>query len=746
MFIGGAAYQTYNNTITQNQCTSTSTSARGGGLYVSSGTVSSVNNIVWENIAVLDANIYGALGCSYSDVSPLLAGMGNIAADPVFWDRDNDDFHLMAISPCIDAGHPSTPLDPDSTTADMGALFFDQSTGAMFVPYMVTNLIVTHNNAALTATIAWTNPTVCANQQPLTELFGVHIYRNGDFVADVTTVVIGQPSTYNDSTVPVPGMYEYELVPYNSHGDGVPEQGGAWIGIDTPGYPGIITATPDPNFNLICTLDWSAPTIGEHGGYFPAGSWDGQKIYRNDVLLTTLAGTNVTFEDNTIPSEGFYTYGVSYYNTAGEGPMGMTFPVYIGEPEYVAIPYDWFEITTVGVNTGIVNDDQTIGPFDIGFAFPWWDFNYASQVWICSNGWLAFSTGQGTAYNNGAIPNAIAPNNVVYPYWDDLTPGGVGQVWYYQDAANDRFIVEWYNMPHFSTGGTYTFQAILYENGDIDFQYQTLTPGTNNEATVGIEDAAGIQAVQATYNGSGPLNPLPQMGIRIYTVNAGAPDLTVDLTPSVTPVQIPAGGGNFQYTINIANVGTTPATFDAWIDITMPTGSLYPVLQRTGLTVAPGGSIVRNLTQNVPAVAPSGNYSCNAHAGAYPSVIFAEDSFPFTKLAAGDEFTNPDNTWNLYGWDGEIVSQLPTVYDLLPAYPNPFNPETNLVYTLPAGGYVELVLFDIQGREVAKLVNGWQAAGEYNVIFNASNCASGVYFAMLKAGGKQFTQKLLLVK
>ena len=652
----------------------------------------------------------------------------------------------MAISPCIDAGHPQSPPDPDSTIADMGAIFFDQSTGAMNVPYMVTNLTVTHNNAALIATIAWTNPTVQANQQPLTELLGVHIYRNGDFVADVTNVVIGQPSTYNDNTVPLPGMYIYELIPYNSFGDGVPEDGGAWIGLDTPGYPANVTATPDPNFLLQCTLEWAAPTAGEHGGYFTPGSWNGQKIYRNDALLTTLTGTNITYLDTSIPQEGFYTYGVSYYNDAGEGPISMTFPIYIGEPEYIAIPYDWFEISGIGVNTGITGDDQTVGPFNIGFAFPWWDYNYATQVWICSNGWIAFSSGQGTGYTNTGIPSTGTPNNAVYPYWDDLTPGGVGRVFYYQDTANDRFIVEYYNMPHFSTGGNYTFQAILYENGDIDFQYNTLTPGTNNEATVGIENAAGSQAIQTTFNGSGPLNPAPQMGIRIYTVNLGAPDVTLTLNPIGLPIQIPAGGGSYQYGINITNIGTIPAIFDAWIDITLPSGGLYLVLLRSSITLPPGVSIIRTLTQNIPAGAPAGNYSSNAHVGAYPSVIFAEDSFPFTKLADGGEFVNPDNTWNLYGWDGEIAAQLPAYYDLLPAFPNPFNPETNLVYTLPAGGNVELALYDVQGREVTRLVDGYQAAGEYNVKFNAANYSSGVYFAVLKAGGKQFTQKLLLIK
>jgi hypothetical protein len=51
----------------------------------------------------------------------------NIIRDPLFADRSRLDFHLSATSPCIDAGDPGSPLDPDNTIADMGAFFYDQS-------------------------------------------------------------------------------------------------------------------------------------------------------------------------------------------------------------------------------------------------------------------------------------------------------------------------------------------------------------------------------------------------------------------------------------------------------------------------------------------------------------------------------------------------------------------------------------------------------------------------------------------
>ena len=51
---------------------------------------------------------------------------GNISEDPLFTDPENGDFNLMAESPCIDAGDPGAPYDPDSTIADMGCFYYDQ--------------------------------------------------------------------------------------------------------------------------------------------------------------------------------------------------------------------------------------------------------------------------------------------------------------------------------------------------------------------------------------------------------------------------------------------------------------------------------------------------------------------------------------------------------------------------------------------------------------------------------------------
>jgi parallel beta-helix repeat protein len=89
---------------------------------------------------------------------------------------------------------------------------------------------------------------------------------------------------------------------------------------------------------------------------------------------------------------------------------------------------------------------------------------------------------------------------------------------------------------------------------------------------------------------------------------------------------------------------------------------------------------------------------------------------------------------------------IPKEYELFNNYPNPFNPTTTIRYGLPKDGFVTLKVYDILGREVATLVNEYEAAGSYIVTFNAGNLASGIYIYQLKSGGFVANKKLILMK
>lgn len=89
---------------------------------------------------------------------------------------------------------------------------------------------------------------------------------------------------------------------------------------------------------------------------------------------------------------------------------------------------------------------------------------------------------------------------------------------------------------------------------------------------------------------------------------------------------------------------------------------------------------------------------------------------------------------------------IPDKYTLEQNYPNPFNPTTNIKFSIPKGGFVELKVYDLLGREVATLAQDPFEAGTYIIGFNAGNLSSGIYFYTLISGDFKETKRMLLIK
>jgi hypothetical protein len=88
----------------------------------------------------------------------------------------------------------------------------------------------------------------------------------------------------------------------------------------------------------------------------------------------------------------------------------------------------------------------------------------------------------------------------------------------------------------------------------------------------------------------------------------------------------------------------------------------------------------------------------------------------------------------------------PKQFSLAQNYPNPFNPVTIINYEIPKGSIVLVKVYDLTGKEVATLVNGYKSAGKYSINFNASKLSSGVYIYRLQSNGFVSTKKMLLIK
>jgi hypothetical protein len=99
-----------------------------------------------------------------------------------------------------------------------------------------------------------------------------------------------------------------------------------------------------------------------------------------------------------------------------------------------------------------------------------------------------------------------------------------------------------------------------------------------------------------------------------------------------------------------------------------------------------------------------------------------------------------------YSQEVEVEVSLPLEYSLEQNFPNPFNPTTTIRYAIPEDNFVSIKLYDVLGNEVITLVNEQQQAGRYEMLFNASSIASGVYYYQITSGNFNQTRKLVLMK
>jgi len=207
------------------------------------------------------------------------------------------------------------------------------------------------------------------------------------------------------------------------------------------------------------------------------------------------------------PADGDKSDAVEpYYNDAVRGmggPDGFGYG-WVDSDQSGGPVFSWIDISAVGTAVTMI-DDTAMGPYPIGFDFPFYENSY-TELYIGSNGNLMFGSGSKVRVNTN-LPVSTVPNNQIAIWWDDLDPVHAGAVYYYYDAVGQRFIVSYNGVPNYanpSGTGSLSFQAILYPNGRIVLQYGTMDPGADADglsgATVGLENAAGTVGLPVVYN------------------------------------------------------------------------------------------------------------------------------------------------------------------------------------------------------------------------------------------------------
>jgi hypothetical protein len=268
-------------------------------------------------------------------------------------------------------------------------------------------------------------------------------------------------------------------------------------------------------------------TITDAEGYFGTLNINDIGISEDDYYIVSV--------DASCPAEYWAEYSLTLSTQNGNYPyiavktisLPVGFPVtgdYTGPDDYGYYAYassdglydqtpvfDWFELDGVGTPMYIPNVTNYTQTVALPFTFQYYGIDY-NNLRISTDGWIAFGSGNQTNAENAPLPHNDNIDNMVAPFWDDLYDDEFieGEVLYFNDNANHRFIVQWDSLTHndyINEPVREVFQAILFDpayyvtasgDGEIIFQYLNVEDATNN--TVGIENNIQDDGLQYVFN------------------------------------------------------------------------------------------------------------------------------------------------------------------------------------------------------------------------------------------------------
>jgi serine protease len=305
----------------------------------------------------------------------------------------------------------------------------------------------------------------------------------------------------------------------------------------------------------------------------------------------TVNGSPVSLSASS-PDRGLYT---GSYIVGATGPLTITATVSVGGStatqivsgtavqNYTCVDVNesWIDVTPGTKLTTASNSDDGFSTLSIGFPFTFYGQTY-TQTYVSSNGYITLGSSAGASeFANAAIPDGAVPNGLVAPYWDDLNPASSGDVYagITGVAGNRALHIEWFNVPHFWSSGTATFEVSLYEaTGKITYRW--LDTDLNDprsfgaSATAGLETTTGTIGRQLSYN-----QTLLTSGREVSCTFTTTPPPPTPLTITTTSLTDATSGVSYSQTL-AATGGTPPYTWS------LTAGELP-----SGLSLSPTGEI-----------------------------------------------------------------------------------------------------------------------------------------------------------
>jgi hypothetical protein len=471
-------------------------------------------------------------------------------------------------------------------------------------------------------------------------------------------------------------------------------------------------------------------------------------------------------------------------------------------------PWDWTELdpgaSGSGTLFGYSNGDSSAffrAPFPISFYG-----QLSDSMTVNCNGWML----PGIHHQAGKVDHAIPfsgdtlPPGIIAPFWNDIVAGLGARQFQGYDSTTGRWIFEFLSQ-HLVWPGNYpnSWQVQILDpaftptaTGDCEIHFIYGSMGWLTGSTIGIENPTQTTGIQMRHDTTVADWSWPIANGSSMRITTGLATHYGHATVNVTLYPAPANGTAL--TAKVGGRTVTGSYGSALVSDSIPAAPVSAVLATAGyemgradrVTVPQGGNAnfsiqawrldpprevtgsqaygVVTLQWRRPLSVETQPYT-NLRYSVYRDGVLRAQALSDTVFA--DQTLPQDSTVSYvvkaeyrYGRAAAAplmitidlpvstsANGLPTVYQLYPAYPNPFNPDTRIRFDLPMTSSGRLDVYDIEGRLVRTLWSGDLAAGRYEYSWNSTDnaghpVASGLYFCRFSSAHYTATQKMMLLK
>lgn len=445
------------------------------------------------------------------------------------------------------------------------------------------------------------------------------------------------------------------------------------------------------------------------------------------------AGYTMTAADYHLLKEAGYPIGNNPVIDNAGGPDAYGY-IFKDSDEPDGPTFNWIDITATGteVATGQLGDDDIVGPFPIGFTFPFYGNAY-TQFWVNSNGTIVFD-GTYISYGSTQIPTASYPVPFIAWFWDDLDPADGADGLVYYETIDDHLVIEFYQYDQYPNGATQywiTAEVVLYNDGRILIQYDEIQAGfdlTLEEIGIQLNGTVGLSASHDATPANYPFNDLAIE----FSIMPGDANVMGYVTDSVTndPIvgaSVSIGNGNdvtdatgyyeiFDQFSGDNNVTITATGYFTYFgNVVLDPGDNDYDFQMDALPPPVSGDYFTDFEANQGFFDGAGTWEWGTPT-ASPSWAYSGDNCWATVL--GGNYNNSDDDWltSVTSFEANDVTATLSYYHYYDyeSYYDGYNVKisfdggSNWQVISPVGGYPEDALYTTGEPGFSGSINSWQ--------------------------------------